>query len=169
MPEAALLIAMLLHRPVGLVSTVYDMAGLSGVCVVEYESQFNEKAWRREARGGTSWGLWQLWSECHPQYRDDLLMHLVYGAEFWKACLEKANMSGVVRGTSIRQTTAELDDQVIGRPHEGCGNGERHHSFSIARAYSIWNSGSPWRSIEKGKAVERKYNSLAMYLYRRMR
>jgi hypothetical protein len=129
--ECALLIALLLHRPPGLVATVYEMAGLSGVVVCEYESQFCVTAWKREAMGGTSWGVWQLWSECHPQYRDDLLLHLVYGAEFWKVCLEKGG--------------------------------------TVARGYSLYNSGSPWRSIDKGRAVARRYESLAMYLWRRLR
>ena len=131
MAEAALLIAMLLGRPPGLVSTVYDMAGLSGVVVCEYESQFNERAWCRESAGGTSFGIWQLYDKFHPQYRDDLLLHLVYGAEFWKACVAKGG--------------------------------------TIARGYSLYNSGNPWRSIEKGRAVESKYKSLSMYLWRRMR
>jgi uncharacterized membrane protein YuzA (DUF378 family) len=69
MAEAAFLIAMMLGRPPGLVYTVYDMAGLSGVCVVEAESQFNEHAWCREARGGTSYGLFQL----YDKYQANLL------------------------------------------------------------------------------------------------
>ena len=131
MAECALLIALLLHRPPGLVATVYDMAGLSGVCVVEAESQFNEKACKREEKGGTSYGLWQLWSVCHPQYRDDLLMHIVYGAEFWAKKLRQGG--------------------------------------TVARSYSLYNSGSTWKSIEKGKALARRYESLAMYLWRRLR
>jgi hypothetical protein len=129
--EAALMIALLLHRPVGLVSTIYDVAGLSGVCVVEYESNFSVTACRREEKGGNSYGLWQLYSECHRQYRDDLLMHCVYGAEFWRACLAKGG--------------------------------------TVARGYSLYNSGHPTRSIEKGRAVARRYESLAMYLWRRLR
>jgi hypothetical protein len=129
--EAAFLIAMLLGRPTGLVTTVYEMAGLEGVCVVEYESHFNTRAWRREAAGGTSFGAWQLYDKFHPQYRDDLLLHLAYGAEFWKKCMEKGG--------------------------------------TVARAYSIWNSGNTWTSIKKGKEVDRKVNSLAMYLYRHFR
>jgi hypothetical protein len=155
MAEAALLIAMLLHRPPGLVATVYDMAGLSGVVVCEYESQFNERAWRREERGGTSWGLWQLWSVCHPQYRDELLMHIVYGAEFWRKCLEKANGAVYPRPVSLS----------VGTLRSGTVNA----APSIAVAYSIWNSGSPWRSIEKGREVQRRYNSLAMFLWRHLR
>jgi hypothetical protein len=132
MTECALLIALLLHRPPGLVSTVYEMAGLSGVCVVEYESQFNDHAFRREELGGTSYGLWQLYDRCHEQYRSDILLHIVAGVFFWSKCMEK-------------------------------GNG------SIARAYSIYNSGSPTRSIEKGRAVARRYESWELYLWRRMR
>jgi hypothetical protein len=131
MTECALLIALLLHRPPGLVATVYEMAGLSGVVVCEYESQFNPRAFRVERNDHTSYGLWQLCSEYHPQYRDDLLLHLAYGADFWRQCLEKGG--------------------------------------TVARGYSLYNSGSPTRSIEKGRAVQRRYESLAMYLWRRLR
>lgn len=131
MTEAAFLIAMMLGRQPGLVETIYDMAGLEGVIVCEYESQFNARAFRREACEGTSWGLWQLYDKCHKQYRDDLLLHCVYGAAFWRECMDKGK--------------------------------------TISRAYSIYNSGSPKASIIKGREVEAKYNSLAMYLYRRMR
>jgi hypothetical protein len=157
--EAALLIALLLHRPPGLVATVYDMAGLSGVVVCEYESQFCVTAWKKEAAGGSSYGVWQLWSECHTQFRDDLLLHLVYGAEFWKACLEKSCRVSVQGGCTGRQ-----------RGRQVAGGAVRFGALpSIAVAYSIYNSGSPWRSIIKGRQVEAKYNSLSMYLWRRLR
>lgn len=148
MAEAALLIAMLLGRPPGLVSTVYDMAGLSGVVVCEYESQFNERAWRRET-GGTSWGLWQLYSKCHEQYRDDLLLHIVAGAVFWNEC-----KMGTV--SHLRQAGRSYESGVS-------------VPLSIAAAYSIFNSGNPWSSLEKGREVERKYRSLCLYLWRRLR
>jgi hypothetical protein len=131
MAEAALLVALLLHRPPELVAEVWWMAGLEGVAVVEYESQFNPRACRREEAGGTSWGLWQLWDHCHKQQRDNLLLHCGTGAMFWKRCL--------------------------------------HSGGTVARGYSIYNSGSLWRSIEKGRAVQRKYESLRMYVWRRMR
>jgi hypothetical protein len=132
--QAAVIAAMLaaaMNRPADLIAEVYWMSGLEGVAVVEYESQFNPRAYRREAAGGTSWGLWQLWDKCHKQYRDNLLLHCGTGASFWKACLRSGG--------------------------------------TVERGYSLYNSGSPWRSIEKGKCVERKYNSLRMYLWRRMR
>ena len=88
--DIALLLALALGRPVGLVSTVYDVAGIDGVALVEYESRFNERAVRREPRGFTSFGLFQLDSEWHPQWRDDLLLHIVEGASFWEACKAKA-------------------------------------------------------------------------------
>jgi hypothetical protein len=180
--EAALLIALLLHRPPGLVAIVYDVAGLSGVCVVEYESNFCVTAWRREAEG-TSWGLWQLYSKCHPQYRDDLLLHLAYGAEFWKACLEKSCRVSVQGGRTGRQTDTvrvaggavrfgALPLGAYGSSNAGRGSrvpAEGSSAPSIAVGYSIWNSGSPTRSIEKGKAVQRKYDSYAMYIYRHLR
>jgi hypothetical protein len=131
MIECALMLAMMLNRPPGLVATVFDMAGLEGVVVCDFESQFNPKALRREECGGTSFGLWQLWDKCHEQYRSDLLLHMVTGAEFWKTCMDKGG--------------------------------------TVARAYSIFNSGSPWRSIEKGRIVERRCESLRLYLWRRVR
>jgi hypothetical protein len=87
----ALMLAALLHRPAPLVDAVYQYAGLDGVAVVEYESQFHDRAFRieRDADGwaiGTSWGLWQLFDRCHKQYREDLLFHIVTGAEFWAKC-----------------------------------------------------------------------------------
>ena len=85
----ALLIAALLGRPAGIVSTIYDIGGIDMVCLVEYESQFNDRACRREAKGGTSWGLFQLWDKYHEQHRDDLLLHIVTGASFWAKCKEK--------------------------------------------------------------------------------
>jgi hypothetical protein len=182
MPECALLIALLLHRPFGLVSTVYDMAGLSGVCVVEFESNFSVTACKREEKGGTSWGLWQLWSVCHPQYRDELLAHIVYGAEFWKACLEKSCRVSVqggrtgrqrgrqVAGGAVRFGALPLGAEVEKRDgHATMTRAQQVSAPSIAVAYSFYNSGSPTRSIEKGRALARRYESLALYLWRRLR
>jgi hypothetical protein len=148
MAECALLIALLLHRPPELIAFIWqpDIAGFEGVVVVIYESQFNEHALKVEAAGGTSAGLWQLWSECHEQYRDDLLIHIIAGADFWRECNYRAR--GITKRT--------MPDRV-------------YMGSVLARAYSIFNSGSPWRSIEKGRAVQRKYDSLALYLWRRMR
>ena len=145
----ALLLAALLHRDPALVACVYEMGGLDAVVVVEYESQFNPRAWRREA-GGTSWGLFQLYSKCHEQYRDDPLLHIVAGVAFLRECKLRAaavNPTGFIEGSSS----------------------PRSLPASLAIAYSIYNSGSPWRSIEKGRAVERKRDSLALFLWRRMR
>ena len=79
-----MMIAALLHRPPGLVDAVWRSGGLEAVAVVEMESQFNPRAWRREPRGHTSWGLWQIDDEWHPQHRDDLLLHIVEGARIWR-------------------------------------------------------------------------------------
>ena len=83
--HVALMLALLLHRPPGLVSTVLEMGGIDAVAVVECESQFNPSAWRREPEG-TSWGLFQLYDKFHPQYRDDLLLHIATGVEFLEKC-----------------------------------------------------------------------------------
>jgi hypothetical protein len=87
------------------------------------------RAWRRE-REGSSYGLFQLYDKYHPQYRDDLLLHIVVGVAFLAECKE-------------------------GR--------------SLARAYSVYNSGSPRRSIAKGREVMALRDGMAMYLWRRMR
>jgi hypothetical protein len=120
----ALILAIYLQAPVGLVSTIYDVAGIDGVAVVYYESQFNERACRRELRGHTSWGLWQLDDEWHEQYRDDLLLHIVRGTVKWKEDMCAA-------------------------------------SGNISVAYSIYNSGSPRKSIDKGKRVRALRDRLA--------
>jgi hypothetical protein len=125
-----LMLAQAMHRPADLIAEVYWMSGVEGVAVVEYESQFNPHAWRLEP-DGTSYGLWQLYSRCHKQYRDNLLLHIGTGATFWKACMAQGG--------------------------------------TIACSYSLYNSGSPWRSITKGRQVEAKYNSLCSYLWRRLR
>jgi hypothetical protein len=116
MLDVALILALALGRPAGLVENVYAMGGIDAVAVVEYESQFNDRACRREYEG-TSWGLFQLWNKCHEQYRHDLLLHMVAGVAFLAECKVKGN-----------------------------GN--------IAVAYSIYNSGSPRRSIGKGREVQ---------------
>jgi hypothetical protein len=121
--NVALILAIYLQAPVGLVSTIYDVAGIDGVSVCFYESRFNERAWRREYEG-TSWGLFQLWSKCHEQYREDILLHIVAGVSFWTECKRKAG-------------------------------------GDIASGYSIYNSGSPRRSIDKGREVQRLRDRLA--------
>ncbi len=85
-PLAALYLAALLNAPYGMVATVYEIAGLDGVALVWCESRFNPHALRHEPRDHTSWGLWQLDDEFHPQHRDDLLLHCVEGAAFLAEC-----------------------------------------------------------------------------------
>ena len=155
MIEAALMLAALLHRDPSLVACVYEMGGLDAVVVVEYESQFNPRAWRRETEG-TSWGLFQLYSKCHKQYRDDLLLHIVAGVEFLKECEIRAE------GQEACTWASRMDP-------DGTNTDASPTAHSLAIAYSIYNSGSPWKSIAKGRAVERKRDSLALYLWRRLR
>lgn len=105
MMAEAILLAALLHRPALLVDAVYQMAGIDGVAVVEMESQFHERAFRveRDADGvaiGTSYGLFKLFDKYHPQYRDDLLLHLAYGAGFWRECKARAG-GDIARAYSI--------------------------------------------------------------------
>jgi hypothetical protein len=131
---AAVIGAMLatpMHRPADLIAEVYWMAGLEGVAVVEYESRFNPCACKREVKGGTSWGLWQLWDRYHKQYRSDALLHMGTGSAFWKNCMAKGG--------------------------------------TVARAYSIYNGGNPYRSIAKGRAVKRKLDSLTLFVWRHLR
>lgn len=88
---AVLLLAVLLCRDPALVQMVYLEAGVDGVAVVEMESRFNPRAIRREGHGYTSWGLWQLDNQWHPQYRDDLAAHNREGARYLEECKEAAN------------------------------------------------------------------------------
>jgi hypothetical protein len=92
MAGTALLLAMFLHRPPALVAMVYNAGGIDAVAVVECESEFNPKALRREPRGHTSWGLFQLDNEYHPQHRADLAAHIAEGVAFLQWC--KKNSGG---------------------------------------------------------------------------
>ena len=86
---AALWLAAYLHASPMLVKSVFDAGGLDAVAVVTCESQWCEHAWRREPEYHTSYGLFQLNDGYHPQYRDDLLMHIVTGLEFLNECKAK--------------------------------------------------------------------------------
>ena len=128
----ALLLASFLHAPAGLIATVYDMGGIDAVAVVTFESQWNVRAWRVEVRGHTSFGLFQLDDEWHPQYRDDVLLHIATGVEFLGEC---KSVSG----------------------------------GSLARAFSIYNSGTSWRSIAKGREVEKLRAAMEWWLFIHLR
>lgn len=82
------MLALYLHRPVDLVSKVYAEGGTEAVALVESESQFNPQAVRREPRGHSSYGLFQLDGEWHEQHRHNLNAHIRYGAALL-AWLEK--------------------------------------------------------------------------------
>jgi hypothetical protein len=86
----AVLIASLLHRPLYLVDAVYNAGGVDATALVECESHFNAHAWRREIRGHSSWGLFQLDDEYHPQWRDNVLRHIAEGVLFLDDCKAKA-------------------------------------------------------------------------------
>jgi hypothetical protein len=146
-----MMLAIYLNAPIGLVSTVFDMGGIDAVCVVYYESRFNERAWRRE-REGSSWGLFQLYDKYHEQYRDDLLLHIVTGVAFLEECKTTALTCRGPRDTAQNKGIS------------GCN--QRH---SLAVAYSVWNSGSPRRSIAKGREVERLRDGMAKWLWLRLR
>ena len=85
-----LCIALLFHVPRGTVEFVYGTCGLEGVAVIACESQWNERAFRHEPRGHTSWGYWQIDDEWHEQHRDDVLLHLAAGAAIWQQCMDAA-------------------------------------------------------------------------------
>ena len=82
----ALLLAAYLHRPLFLVEKVYSEGGVDAVAVVEMESRFNPRAWRREPRGHSSWGLFQIDNEWHSQYRGDLDAHIAEGVRILREC-----------------------------------------------------------------------------------
>ena len=97
MTPAALVMAILLGREPFLVSAVarsFPGDPALAVAIVEWESQFNPRAQRREKEGVTDWGLWQLNSKYHPQYRDDLAAHIRYGAGFLLCLLLTYRKSG---------------------------------------------------------------------------
>jgi hypothetical protein len=185
--NVALLLAVLLHRPFGLVLTIYDVAGIDGVAVVEYESQFNDHACRVEPEG-TSWGLFQLYSKYHKQYRDDLLLHIVEGASFWAECVDKSACYGALvrhswdhggnrmhafsleKANGAGKQALERATSNDGTEHKAGGSpvlvGPRHAgnttpALSLATVYSIYNSGSPTRSLSRGREVERLRDRLA--------
>ncbi len=79
--QCALILSLLLHAPVDLVTTAYEMAGDDGLEIVAIISCENP-AWDvnavvYEPNGGTSAGLGMLHEFWHPQYRGDVIMNLV--------------------------------------------------------------------------------------------
>jgi hypothetical protein len=121
--EAALCIALLLRVPYGPVEAAYAMAGLDGVAVITCESQWNEKALRREPRGHTSWSYWQIDDEWHEQHRGDTLLHLATGAAIWQACMSKTmnnftlavrlyNSGSRTKGLAWSETVREKRDML---------------------------------------------------------
>jgi len=82
---AAALIAVTLHRPMDMVQRVWESARYYpelAVAVVEVESQFYPRAERKYKDGSSDWGLWQLNSRWHTQYRGDLTKHTWYGSGY---------------------------------------------------------------------------------------
>ena len=126
MLEIVLLAAVLNRQPL-LVKAVYDCGGLDAVALVECESDFDPRAKRKEPRGHTSWGLFQLDDEWHKQHRDNLSLHIWEGVWFLTQCkiASKDNLAGAVQ---------------------------------------LYNGSRVW-----GRVVEKKRNSLAMYLWRHER
>lgn len=94
-----ILIAAMIHRPQLLVQQIYDsapIAPLLAVCLVENEAWFNTEAlncnWNADHTVvlSSDWGLWQLNSRYHPQFREDLQAHIRYGAaNFTKVLAEQ--------------------------------------------------------------------------------
>ena len=125
--EVVLLLAMLMKRPPALVDAVFHSGGLECVAVVEMESNFSPRALRREPRGHTSYGLFQINDEWHPQYRYSLSAHIAEGVKIWRDC-----------------------------PGD-----------TVAIKVSHFNGGTfPGEySIQWGQRVQRKYDSLAMYIW----
>jgi hypothetical protein len=86
MVTEVIMLATLLGRPTFLIDAVWKAGGLDAVALVECESHFNPRALRHEPRGYTSWGLYQIDNEFHPQWRNDILMHIVEGQSFLNSC-----------------------------------------------------------------------------------
>jgi hypothetical protein len=85
MTHAVLLaIALTLHRPVDLVTMVarsFPADPLLAVAVVFRESEFHTRA-LADYGWSSDFGLWQLNSYWHPQYRENLRAHVKYGAAY---------------------------------------------------------------------------------------
>ena len=89
MIPAAALLACFLHLTgpkAELVEKVWLAGGVDAVALVWMESNFNPRAWRREPRGHTSFGLFQIDDEYHPQWRGDLMRHIAEGQLFLDEC-----------------------------------------------------------------------------------
>lgn len=94
----ALLLAAFLNRSPVLVQQVYAAGGLDAVALVECESNFNPQAVRREPRGHSSYGLFQLDNEWHKQWQGDLSRHIATGAAFLAECkARKKTLAEAVR------------------------------------------------------------------------
>jgi hypothetical protein len=81
----ALALAILLGRNPILVTMVWQSFPADrvlAVALVEYESGFNARLLRPAYGGSTDWGLFQLNSAWHPQYRGNLAAHIREGAGF---------------------------------------------------------------------------------------
>jgi hypothetical protein len=122
----AVLLAAILHAPYAYVELVYSWGGLDAVCVVNYESQFNPRCRRAEPEGD-SFGLFQLYSKYHKQYRTDIVRHVIAGSAFLAGCKRKGG--------------------------------------TLAKGYSVYNSGTTWKSIKAGREVERRRDELARFVY----
>jgi len=134
----AILLALYLHAPVGLVTVIYDTSGLDGVALVWCESRFNPRALRREPRGHTSFGLFQLDDEYHKQYRGNLTAHIAEGERFLEEC----------KGGRERHSTVS--------PAGGRSGG---HAPSLSLAVARYNGSLAW-----GLIVEAKRDELARWL-----
>lgn len=84
LPQIAMMLSLLFNKPYGIVETGLYFAGVDGTAVLSMEGQFNPKAFRREPRGHTSRGPWQIDDEWWPQWPNDLMLHLAQGAAIWK-------------------------------------------------------------------------------------
>ena len=139
----AVLLAAYLHvANVHLVQAVLDAGGLDAVALVWCESRFNEHAVRREPRGHTSWGLYQLDDEFHPQWRHDLLRHIAEGQLFLDECKLRAETA------DGRNARAHWYRMTASRP-----------SF-FAYAVALYNGSLAW-----GFVVERERDELARWLW----
>jgi soluble lytic murein transglycosylase-like protein len=82
-------------RPLALVLLVATSAQRAGVdpalavAVVEVESQYTVNAYREEWNGSNSFGLFQINSQWHPQYRNNLVAHCDYGARYLAECIAR--------------------------------------------------------------------------------
>jgi len=94
MSPAILLIAMTLHRPVGLVASIYNSTPANPVLAcstVEWESRYDWTAVHENPDGSHDWRYWQINDKWHNPYAYDKKKHIAAGAKIMTDDLKRAH------------------------------------------------------------------------------